>query len=122
MFKKGKINISALLLLLIYIFSNIPFALLHQHNDHIVTYENANSCEKSIYYGSQKNGCRHSSHLFKSIKHCKLCEKHIITPHLQEKHKDYSFIKTQFRSYIIVAFELPTLIFTTTSSRGPPMV
>jgi hypothetical protein len=122
MLKKGKINIGALLLLLIYIFSNIPFALLHQHHNHIVAYEKANACEKSIYYGSNKGDCGHTTHISKTVKHCPLCEHHIITPHIGENFNSNLFHLFYYSSYKITNTNCLLSSSFVISNKGPPTV
>jgi hypothetical protein len=122
MLKKYRQYISPLFLLLIYIFSNIPFALLHQHHDHIIDYEKASACEKSIYYGSKKENCGHTSHIYKTIKHCKLCELHTITPHQAIHTIAYLFSQKYFKEYPQIPSELLLSTSFVISNKGPPAV
>jgi hypothetical protein len=74
---KSKINIGAVLLLLIYIIGNSLFLVFHNHTPPAtISYEKSNLCEKSIYYSFSKLKCEHKSHISVTHKKCLLCDNH----------------------------------------------
>lgn len=67
-------------LLLLYLFSLTPVFLFHQH-DHkhqhdIVAFEQANDCEKTVYYAGRSVACHDKAHIGKQLEKCKFCADH----------------------------------------------
>jgi len=68
-------------LLLLYIFSNSPVDFFHQHQDEHVSFEDADGCEKSIYYSNVVDACHHSKHVSKTNEKCFICDHHTVSEH-----------------------------------------
>jgi hypothetical protein len=80
--KKILIASNAFFLLVTYLLINGPSFLLHHHNNRIVSFEEANPCERAVFYEAKDGSCTHPVHVSKTIEKCKLCETHTATPHL----------------------------------------
>lgn len=120
--KTKNIPFKVFLLLLIYIICNSPAILFHHHDTKIVAFENANTCEKVIYYSHSKQKCNHKSHLTTSQKKCFLCDNHTLTPYISES-SFYNFFKTYFGSrYQTTTFEYTFATISILANRGPPLV
>ena len=65
-----------------YLLINGPSFLLHHHNNRIVSFEEANPCERAVFYEAKDGSCTHPIHVSKTIEKCKLCETHTASPHL----------------------------------------
>lgn len=65
-------------MLLIYLISMLPNAIIHHHHEAIV-FSEADSCEKAIYFGIQDE---HKEHLSKIQDECQFCDQHTPTPQL----------------------------------------
>ena len=64
---------------MLYVFSLAPSLVFHHHHDEIIAFAEADSCEKSIYYGIQDH---HKEHISKVQDECWLCDHHTITPQI----------------------------------------
>ncbi len=117
-----KIEVKAILLLLIYVFSNSPSNLFHEHHLEIASFEEASSCEKSIYYSDLDGHCAHSEHISKSVEKCCLCDNHTApqqtTTALTTEFFLKEFSETSFPLYENYFAHVPS----TFSNRGPPFV
>ena len=123
MMKKRDIKqAKALLLLLIYLFSNSPAILFHHHDNEIVSCKKDSSYKTSVYNEDNEHHCNHSAHLNKLPEKCSLCDHHTISPHcvltlwtcffskkISEEHLDNK------ENY---SFQTPSAV----SNRGPPTV
>jgi hypothetical protein len=120
--KQPAIQFRALLLLLVYLFSNSPSILFHHHKLEIASYENATTCEKVIYYSAQDGNCNHNKHISKAIEKCWLCDNHIVSPHSFQTFLTAYFSKEISGSYLHVSenyiFQVPSVFI----NRGPPPV
>lgn len=120
--KRKLIQLKVILLLLIYLFSNIPTNLFHQHESEVPSYENATACEKSIYYSSKDGSCKHKSHLSEETEKCALCDKHLVSPHLFQLIFEKYFKKELVRDYFQATEGFYFQTSSSTSNRGPPSV
>ncbi|MCP9768924.1 hypothetical protein EGI22_13475 [Lacihabitans sp. LS3-19] len=119
--KKDKnVKFGALFLLVVYFANLVPSFFLHHHDEEIVSYNEATSCEKSIFYSYSNEKCDHKTHLNKSQKSCLLCDYHFSSPHFLEfsfyKFLNYSFKNTHSSLAKDYSFETFSLV----SNRGPP--
>ena len=114
------IQIKALLLLLVYIASNLPVSLFHSHENVRVSLSQATACEKKIYFGNVDGSCEHSTHITKQIKKCASCDQQLVTPHTTVD----TFITLQKLSlgniYKIALEDCIAHNAITHSNRGPP--
>jgi hypothetical protein len=119
--KRHKISHKALLLLLVYLFSNTPSILFHHHTLEIA-YENATSCEKAIYYSEKDGNCSHKTHISKASEKCGLCDDHTVSPHSSQTFSTKYFSREFSGRYLQVSenyyFQTPS----TFCNRGPPSV
>ncbi len=72
-------HIQSLALLAIYFLSIWPSLIAHHHH-HIVSFDQADHCEKKMYYNH--GHCGHAQHISSSIKKCALCDTHTNSLHL----------------------------------------
>jgi hypothetical protein len=103
-----------------YLLINGPSFLLHHHNYRIVSYEEANPCEKAVYYENQDGSCEHPVHISKSIEKCKLCETHTASPHQMQ---DFYELEVRPAHHIIPAVSVSSPVFSYKNplkGRGPP--
>jgi len=120
--KARKIQFKAFLLLLLYLFSNFPSSLFHDHALEISPYEKATSCEKTIYYSHKEGSCNHKTHIGLAAEKCHLCDNHTLSPHTL-----FTFFSSSFNKEFPLAntevsepyfYQAPSIL----SNRGPPSV
>ncbi len=120
--KRNDIKFIAILLLLIYLFSNSSSVLFHNHKFEIASYEKASSCEKTIYYSNKSEKCHHKIHLSLANKKCSLCDNHTFCPHLPQTFYTGFFNKVVSKNYL---YKVNTYFFLSPpvfSNRGPPFI
>ncbi|MCZ2100988.1 MAG: hypothetical protein LC107_05570 [Chitinophagales bacterium] len=72
--KKRHINFLGIALLLVYAFTMLPSIVMHHHHhEEVVAFSEADSCEKSIYYGIHDE---HKEHISKTLEDCWFCDHH----------------------------------------------
>jgi hypothetical protein len=120
--KAPKIQFKAFLLLLLYLFSNFPSSLFHNHALEISPYEKASACEKTIYYSHKDVSCNHETHISLAAEKCHLCDNHTLSPHTL-----FTFFSSSFNKEFPLAntevsepyfYQAPAIL----SNRGPPSV
>lgn len=120
--KQNYIAFKAVLLLLIYLFSNSPMILFHHHDIKIVSYEQATPCEKSIYYAEHVGRCNHKAHISNEKEKCCLCDQHTLSPYFIQKHFNAFYcneIKSEYQTIASIYFlQIPSSF----ANRGPPVV
>jgi len=120
--KTNKIQFKAFLLLLLYLFSNFPSSLFHDHTLEISPYEKATSCEKTIYYSHKEDSCNHKTHISLAAEKCHLCDNHTLSPHTlftffsSSFNKEFSLANTEVSERYF--YQVPAIL----SNRGPPSV
>lgn len=117
--KKTKIYFPALGLLLLYLFSMVPMVLIHHHEHQAVSFFDADSCQKAIYYGVQDN---HEGHLSQIQDKCLLCDHHTPPPQLLFETR-FSFITTTFHAEYFCGYEsLHSIDLIGNSNKDPPVI
>jgi hypothetical protein len=120
--KPYRIQFKALFLLLVYLFSNGPSILFHNHLTDIAAYEKATACEKVIYYADNDANCKHQNHVANAVEKCWLCDNHTLSPHLFQTFLPEYFSKKISASYTELCnyyyFQTPSRFL----NRGPPSV
>jgi hypothetical protein len=120
--KTNKIQFKAFLLLLLYLFSNFPSSLFHDHALELSPYEKATSCEKTIYYSHKEGSCNHKTHIGLAAEKCHLCDNHTLSPHTlftffsSSFNKEFSQANTEVSERYF--YQAPAIL----SNRGPPSV
>lgn len=84
----NKYHLSPLFLLFIYLLGNSPAFIIHSHDHSNIDFNQANSCEKEIYFSYADGGCKHKAHLSKPIKNCFFCDHHNISLQYFIRHFD----------------------------------
>lgn len=121
MYKHKSINIKCVLLLLIYLISNFPLTLFHHHNHGIVAFNNANHCEKTIYYG-EKNACTHKYHFSNLKEKCSFCSHHTISSHTNSLYHFSIYKPITFTNNKLYAISLYSTLTFKPFNKGPPIV
>jgi hypothetical protein len=120
--KARKIQFKAFLLLLLYLFSNFPSSLFHDHALEISPYEKASACEKTIYYSHKEGSCNQKTHISLAAEKCHLCDNHTLSPHTlftffsSSFNKEFSQASTEVSERYF--YQAPAIL----SNRGPPSV
>ena len=120
--KARKIQFKAFLLLLLYLLSNFPSSLFHDHALEISPYEKVPSCEKTIYYSHKEGSCNHKTHIGLAAEKCHLCDNHTLSPHTlftffsSSFNKEFSLANTEVSERYF--YQVPAIL----SNRGPPSV
>ena len=114
------VKIQGWFLLLLYIFSNSPFIKYHHHNYQIADFEQANSCEKLIYFDYSDQECHHKDHIVKDISKCPLDDNHLTVPGFISScffnFTEHSNVKPAYNYSDFRTF----LRYSENSNRGPP--
>ncbi len=114
------IQFKALLLLLVYLASNLPISLFHTHENVKLSLAKATACEKNIYFAGVDGDCEHSTHITKEIKKCTVCDHQLATPHTNVDTLT-TIQKLSFNNlYTIHIDDCITYSLSTHSNRGPP--
>lgn len=120
--KNRNINFSGLFLLLLYLFCNSPSILFHHHENNVVTYAQADMCEKAIYYADKEGTCKHKQHITSALEKCSLCDNHTVSTHVVSN-PIFEYINTIFtpkhNTYNINFYTSST---SENFDRGPPFV
>lgn len=87
MISKRSRNILSYFLLLIYSFSMSPYIQFHYHDYNVADFEEADSCEKAIYYGDIND--EHQEHLSVDLLNCFIDAEHIGSAHLLSSFIDF---------------------------------
>ncbi len=120
MLKIRTIQVKALLLLLVYLASNIPMSFFHTHKNEKIAFEKASACEKKIYYGEVEGDCEHGTHISKQIEKCSLCDTHFAKPYTTFE-SSLNFPKRIFTNQYKIEFvKLLSHSPITLSNKGPP--
>ena len=121
MIKRKYIPLIKRLLTITYLIGMFVSLLVHDHMDHVVSYQEADACERVIYYADAHTSCHHSAHYTKELEKCSLCDVHVYSPHEAFATLHFLFDKIHFTDaygYVPSAsFCSPLLL----SNRGPPM-
>lgn len=120
--KRYHIQFKALLLLLLYSFSNSPSILFHHHELEIASSGKATSCEKAIHFSDKKSNCNLQIDVSKAPEKCSLCDNHTVSPHSSQTFffRDFSKIKSADHSDLVKNYFFQ--INSSLSNRGPPEV
>ncbi len=122
MLKNKTIQINALLLLVVYLASNIPMSFFHKHENVKIAFQKATACEKKIYYDVVKGDCEHSTHISKQIEKCSFCDSHFAKPYTTLVSNFYTQKICFTNLYKIDFVKLISNNTTTLSNKGPPTV
>ncbi len=97
--------------------------VVHDHHAHgVISYQTANSCERTIYYAEQNHNCAHNSHITDADEECWLCSKHITSPHHISGTIGHTPAAFYSESFIPIPRKFLAQTPSTLSNRGPPAV
>lgn len=114
--RKFKI-LPATILLAVYILSQAPAFILHFHHEDIISFAEADDCEKAVHYNLQDH---HSQHLSKAEVKCWLCDHHTLAPQILFDSAYKVLLSSSYISYAEKK-EKYFLIFTPSAfNKGPP--
>jgi hypothetical protein len=107
---------------MLYIYSIIPSFIWHHHDHHIVSIDQADPCEKAIYYDIKSEHCHHKAHLTQAIEKCSICDHHTLSAHTLF-HFQYFYFNLK-KQYIYIAYyrSIHSIVLNLFSNRGPPLV
>ncbi len=120
MIKRKHIPFLKLFVTFTYLVGMLVSLLVHDHTDHIVSYQEADACERVIYYADTHSDCHHQAHFTNELEKCSLCDVHVFTPHDGIQSFHFSFHNQHHsESYNYTALESfnPPLSY---SNKGPP--
>lgn len=96
--------------------------LVHDHTDHVVSYHEANACERVIYYADKHSECKHDAHYTNEIEKCSLCDVHVFSPHDTIATFHFPFTKLQHADVYIYVASLSQSQPLTLANKGPPSI
>ena len=122
MIKRKHIPFLKLFVTCTYLVGMFVSLLVHDHSEHVVSYQKADACERVIYYADKHSECHHAAHYTKVLEKCSLCDVHVFTPHDGIALFQFRFLSFQYSdTYSYVAsvshfqpFALP--------NKGPPSI
>ncbi len=122
MIKRKHVPFLKLFVTCTYLVGMLVSLLVHDHTDHVVSYQEADACERVIYYADKHNECHHAAHFTKELEKCSLCDVHVFTPHDGITSFEFKFPNIQHSDVYVyftsVSFNQPL----TLSNKGPPII
>lgn len=107
---------------MVYLFGSSPFVLFHHHENEIVTYEDADACQRAVYYGETDEDHHHSQHISKVVNDCPLCDLHTLTLSLPPVAQFKTFKKTVSEISDFCRPQFLSIYSHSSLSRGPPNI
>ena len=122
MIKRKHIPFLKLLVTCTYLVGMFVSLLVHDHTDHVVSYKEADACERVIYYADAHSTCHHQAHITNELEKCSLCDVHVFTTHDGITSFEFRFTQLQHSDAFLyltsVCFNQPLSL----TNKGPPII
>ncbi len=122
MIKRKHIPFLKLLVTCTYLVGMLVSLLVHDHTEHVVSFQEADACERVIFYADVHTTCHHKAHFTNELEKCSLCDVHVFSPHDGLVLFHFPFHKIQhIDTYVYVASE-SYIQPLNLSNKGPPII
>lgn len=106
-------------MLAVYVLSQAPAFILHFHHEDIISFADANDCEKAIHYNLQDH---HSHHISKAEVKCWLCDHHTLAPQILFDSSYKIWLEPSYISYKEKKEKYFLIFSTSCYNKGPPSI